>query len=135
MSLKLQIMTPDKIFLKEEAEEIILPTNTGQIGILKNHASLITALDIGVMLLRSQKNWTPIALMGGFALIKNNQVTILVNEADSIDTINSETIEQDYLQAKEKMEQATNLKDKVEANFSFKRERARYQVVFQAKKI
>ncbi len=135
MSLKLQIMTPDKIFLKEEAEEIILPTNTGQIGILKNHAPLITALDIGVMLLRSQKNWTPIALMGGFALIKNNQVTILVNEADSIDTINSETIEQDYLEAKEKMEQATNLKDKVEANFSFKRERARYQVVFQAKKI
>jgi ATP synthase F1 epsilon subunit len=135
MSLKLQIMTPDKIFLKEEAEEIILPTNTGQIGILKNHAPLITALDIGVMLLRSQKNWTPIALMGGFALIKNNQVTILVNEADSIDTINTETIEQDYLEAKDKMEQATNVKDKVEANFSFKRERARYQVVFQTKKI
>jgi ATP synthase F1 epsilon subunit len=135
MSLKIQIMTPDKIFLKEEAEEIVLPTNTGQIGILKNHAPLITALDIGVMLFRSQKEWNPIALMGGFALIKNNQVTILVNEADSISTINSETIEANFLQAKERLEQATTPKEKVEANFSFKRERARYQVISQKKKI
>ncbi len=135
MSLKIQIMTPDKIFLKDEAEEIILPTNTGQIGILKNHAPLITALDIGVMLFRSQKEWNPIALMGGFALIKNNQVTILVNEADSISTINIETIEEEFLKAKQKLEEAENTKEKVEANFSFKRERARYQVVSQTKKI
>ena len=81
MSLQVQIMTPDRIFLKEEAEEIILPTNTGQIGILKNHAPIITALDIGVMLMRSKNEWIPLALMGGFALVKQNQVTVLVNEA------------------------------------------------------
>lgn len=49
MNLQVCIMTPDKIFWDEEVEEIILPTNTGQMGVLTKHAPLITALDIGVM--------------------------------------------------------------------------------------
>lgn len=133
MSLNIQIMTPDKIFLKQQVDEIILPTNTGQIGILKNHAPLITALDIGVLLLRSQNKWIPIALMGGFALIKKNQVTILVNEAESAETLNPETVEKTFAEAKDKLEQASTSKEKVEANFLFKRERARYQVIYQTK--
>lgn len=135
MSLQVQIMTPDRIFLKEEAEEIILPTNTGQIGILKNHAPIITALDIGVMLMRSKNEWIPLALMGGFALVKQNQVTVLVNEAESVETIDPQEAENAFLSAKEKLESADGQKEKVEANFSFKRERARYQVIKQAKKM
>ena len=77
MSLKVCIMTPDRIFWNDQAEEIILPTNTGQMGVLSNHAPLITALDIGVMLIRANNDWISIALMGGFALVKQNQITIL----------------------------------------------------------
>lgn len=134
MSLQVRIMTPDKIFLNEQAEEIILPTNTGQMGILTNHAPIITALDIGVMLIRSKNEWTPIALMGGFALVKQNQVTVLVNEAESAETIDPNEAEKAFLTAKEKLETAEGQKQKVEANFSFKRERARYQVIKQLKK-
>ena len=71
------IMTPDRIFWNQQAEEIILPTNTGQMGVLKNHAPLMTALDIGVMLIRTKMEWTSVALLGGFALIKQNKVTVL----------------------------------------------------------
>lgn len=135
MSLQVRIMTPDRIFLNEEAEEIILPTNTGQMGVLKNHAPLITALDIGVMLIRSKNEWTPLALMGGFALVKQNQVTVLVNEAESSETIDPTEVENAFMSAKTKLEQAEGQKQKVEANFTFKRERARYQVIKQAKKM
>ena len=135
MSLQVQIMTPDRIFFNEEAEELILPTNTGQIGILKNHAPIITALDIGVLLIRSKNEWVPVALMGGFALVKQNQVTVLVNEAESSETIDPQEAETSFLSAKEKLEQAEGQKEKVEANFAFKRERARYQVIKQVKKI
>lgn len=133
MSLEIQIMTPDRIFFNQTAEEIILPTNTGQIGILKNHAPIITALDVGVMLIRSQNEWVPIALMGGFALVKQNKVTVLVNEAESADTIDAKEVENSFLAAKQKLEQAEGQKEKVEANFLFKRERARYQVIKQGK--
>lgn len=134
MSLLVRIMTPDRIFFQDQAEEIILPTNTGQIGILKNHAPLITALDIGVLLIRSKNEWTPLALMGGFALVKQNQVTVLVNEAESAETIDPQQAEAAFLSAKERLEQAEGQKQKVEANFVFKRERARYQVIKQDKR-
>jgi len=129
MTLQVCIMTPDRIFWNDQAEEIILPTNTGQMGVLTNHAPLITALDIGVTLIRSKNEWIPVALMGGFALVKQNQVTILVNEAESSKTIQLEQAENAFQEAKLRLEQAQGEKQRVEATFSFKRARARYQVV------
>ena len=131
MTLQVCIMTPDCIFWNDQAEEIILPTNTGQMGVLTNHAPLITALDIGVTLIRSKNEWIPVALMGGFALVKQNQVTILVNEAESSQTIQPEQAENAFQEAKARLEQAQGEKQRVEATFSFKRARARYQVVKQ----
>ena len=128
MSLQVCIMTPDRIFLNQQVEEMILPTNTGQMGVLTNHAPLITALDIGVMLIRTKNDWTTIALMGGFALVKQNQVTVLVNEAESKETIDPIEAEKAFTAARQKLEQAEGQKQKVEANFSFKRAKARYQV-------
>nr|YP_009367620.1 CF1 epsilon subunit of ATP synthase [Pseudocharacium americanum]YP_009367709.1 CF1 epsilon subunit of ATP synthase [Ignatius tetrasporus]ARK14552.1 CF1 epsilon subunit of ATP synthase [Pseudocharacium americanum]ARK14641.1 CF1 epsilon subunit of ATP synthase [Ignatius tetrasporus] len=129
MTLQVCIMTPDKIFLNQQVEEIILPTNTGQMGVLTNHAPLITALDIGVMLIRTSNQWNSIALMGGFALVKQNQVTVLVNEAESKETIDVKEAEETFLNAKQRLEQAEGQKQKVEASFAFKRAKARYQVV------
>nr|AIY30153.1 ATP synthase CF1 subunit epsilon [Lobosphaera incisa] len=129
MTLQVCIMTPDRIFCNEQAEEVILPTNTGQMGVLTNHAPLITALDIGVMLIRTKNEWDSVALMGGFALVKQNQITVLVNEAQSAKTINLEEAEKEFTAAKNKLEQAEGQKQKVEANFAFKRARARYQLV------
>ncbi|KAH6559199.1 hypothetical protein KP509_1Z017800 [Ceratopteris richardii] len=65
-----------------EVREIILSTNSGQIGIMPNHAPLLTALDMGVSKIRSGGQWSAMASMGGFAMIDNNRVTILVNEAE-----------------------------------------------------
>lgn len=129
MVLKVYIITPDQIFLNIDAEEVILPTNTGLMGVLKNHAPLITALEVGVMLFRIKKEWTSIALMGGFALVKENQITVLVNEAESEVTIDAVEAEKAFNLAKQQLDRAQNQKQKVEANFAFKRARARYQVV------
>jgi len=129
MVLQVCVITPDQIFLDQEAEEIILPTNTGLMGVLTNHAPLITALEIGVMLIRVKKDWKPFALMGGFALVKQNQITVLVNEAESEATIDRVEAEQSFTTTKQKVEEAKDQKQKVEANFAFKRARARFQVV------
>nr|YP_009105305.1 CF1 epsilon subunit of ATP synthase [Pedinomonas tuberculata]AIT93879.1 CF1 epsilon subunit of ATP synthase [Pedinomonas tuberculata] len=129
MSLQVCIMTPARVFWNEQAEELILPTNTGQMGILSNHAPLITALDIGAMMIRTKQDWRAVALMGGFALVKNNQVTILVNEAEASSTIDAREAEKTFEEAKTRLEQAQGEKEKVEATFAFKRARARYQIV------
>nr|AYC63784.1 ATP synthase CF1 subunit epsilon [Dichotomosiphon tuberosus] len=129
MILYVRIITPDKIFLESSLiEEIILPTNTGQLGVLKNHASLITALDIGVLFYRIQKKWISIALMGGFALIQNNFIIILVNEAQNLETVDPIQSKKNFDLAKEKFLAAATPKQKVEANFVYKRARARYPI-------
>ncbi len=132
MTLQVCIQTPDRIFFNEGVDEIVLPTNTGQMGVLTNHTPLMTALDIGVMLIRNNKKWTGIALLGGFALIKANTVTVLVNEAESASSIDRSLAETEYTEAQEKWEaasQSTNQKQKVEANFALKRAKARFQLI------
>jgi F-type H+-transporting ATPase subunit epsilon len=87
MSLNVRVITPDKVVWDAVAEELILPSSTGQIGILTDHAPLLTALDIGVMRLKSESGWTSIVLMEGFAEVEDNKVTILCNGAEEGSTI------------------------------------------------
>jgi F-type H+-transporting ATPase subunit epsilon len=100
MSLNVRVITPDKIVWDATSEELILPSSTGQLGILTDHAPLLTALDIGVMRLKNGTDWTSIVLMEGFAEIENNKVTILCNgaeEASSIDATKAQTFGKIYL--------------------------------------
>jgi F-type H+-transporting ATPase subunit epsilon len=129
MTLNLRVMAPNRIVWNSEAQEIILSTNSGQIGILPNHAPLLTALDIGVMKVRINSNWSTMALMGGFAMIENNQLTILVNEAEKASEIDLEEAQQSFDLAQESLDQATGRKQTIEANLSFQRAKARLEAV------
>ena len=91
MSLNVRVITPDKVVWDAMAEELILPSSTGQIGILTDHAPLLTALDIGVMRLKSDTGWTSIVLMEGFAEVDENKVTILCNGAEEGSSIDLKT--------------------------------------------
>lgn len=90
MPLTVRVISPDKTVWDAEAEEVILPSTTGQLGILGGHAPLMTALDVGVMRVRPEKEWVAIALMGGFAEVDNDEVTILVRGAERGDSIDQD---------------------------------------------
>ena len=77
MSLNVRVITPDRVVYDAQADELILPSSTGQLGILTNHAPLLTALDIGVMRLKTSGKWISIVLLEGFAEVEKNKVTIL----------------------------------------------------------
>ena len=82
MAISLKVLAPNKNVYQGEAEEVILPSTTGQIGVLPGHISLVTAIDIGVLRLRMNSQWKSIALMGGFAEIESDEVIVLVNNAE-----------------------------------------------------
>ncbi|GJS63957.1 putative ribonuclease H-like domain-containing protein [Tanacetum coccineum] len=63
-------------------KQIILSTNSGQIGVLPNHAPIATVVDIGILRICLYDQWLTMALMGGFARIGNNDITVLVNDAE-----------------------------------------------------
>jgi F-type H+-transporting ATPase subunit epsilon len=130
MTLTVKVIAPDKTVWDGTADEVILPSTTGQIGILTGHVALVTALDIAVMRVKADKDkWTPIALMGGFAEIDNNEVTILVNGAELGDKIDRTQAQTAFSEAEQKLAAVQNgsRQDVLQATQTFKRARARLQ--------
>lgn len=130
MTLTVRVVAPDKTVWDSEAEEVILPSTTGQLGILTGHAPLLTALDTGVMRVRADKTWIPIALMGGFAEVEADEVTILVNAAERGDAIDRAEAQTAFTQAQEEFaraQQSASRQDFIKASKALKRARARFQ--------
>jgi len=84
MVLNIRVLTPDRIICTSAADEVVLPGLTGQVGVLNGHATLITALDTGLLRIKLENKWTPIILCGGLAEIDENRVTVLVNDVEEI---------------------------------------------------
>jgi len=129
MSLNVRVITPDKVVWDASAEEIILPSSTGQLGILVDHAPLLTALDIGVMRLKAEGNWTSIVLMEGFAEVEANKVTILCNGAEEGSTIDRSSAQSELEKVTLLVDQASTKKEKIEATIELRNEKARLQAV------
>jgi F-type H+-transporting ATPase subunit epsilon len=84
MSLQVNVITPEKVIWSDTSDQVVLPAVTGDLGILKDHAPLVTVLDAGVVRKKIDEKWVPLILFGGFAEVENNQVTILGNGAEEI---------------------------------------------------
>lgn len=127
MTLKIRVIAPDRTVWNADAEEVILPSSTGQLGILTGHIPLLTALDIGVMRVRIEKDWIPIVLLGGFAEVEDNIITILVNGAEEASEIDIETAKSNLEAAMLMLTEAETNKEKIEATQRIRKARARVQ--------
>ncbi|RYQ79422.1 hypothetical protein Ahy_Scaffold6g108161 [Arachis hypogaea] len=101
-----------------DVKEIILSTNSGQIGVLPNHAPIATAVDIGILRIRLNDQWVTMALMGGFARICNNKITILVKDTEKSSDIDPEEAKQTLEIAEANLSKAEGKRQLIEANLS-----------------
>ena len=129
MSLNVRVITPDQTVWDAPADEVILPSSTGQVGILSDHAPLLTALDIGVMRLKTDGNWASIVLMEGFAEVDDNKVTILCNGAEEGSTIDRSSAQSELEKVTLLVDQASKKKEKIEATIELRKAKARLQAV------
>ena len=127
MTLKIRVIAPDRTVWNANVEEVIVPSSTGQLAILTGHIPLLTALDIGVMRVRVEKDWIPIVLLGGFAEVENNTITILVNGAEEGSEINIEQAQINLEKATSMLADAETSKQKIEATQNIRKARARVQ--------
>ncbi len=130
MSLTVRVITPDKTVWYGEVQEVILPSTSGQLGILSGHAPLLSALDTGVMRVRPDKEWKSIAVMGGFAEVEQDEIKVLVNSAEAGDNIDKETAQDEFKAAQTRLEEAgrgDNPMEQIKATSAYKRARARLQ--------
>lgn len=130
MSLTLRVLAPDQSVFEGSAEEVILPSTTGQMGILPGHVTMLTALDTGVMRLREGSSWRSIALMGGFAEVEADEVTVLVNAAElgsAIDAAAAQSAFEAAQSAAAAFEGQPSSPDKIKALQALAQARARLQ--------
>jgi len=128
MTLNLRVLSPDKSVFDGVADEVILPSISGQMGILTGHVSMLTALDDGVLRVREGNAWQSIALMGGFAEVDANEVTVLVNGAELSSDIDSAKAEKELeaaIQAAAAFENQPTSTAKVKALQTLSQARAR----------
>nr|YP_010697363.1 CF1 subunit epsilon [Aulacospermum tianschanicum]WCF70227.1 CF1 subunit epsilon [Aulacospermum tianschanicum] len=129
MTLNLCVLTPNRTVWNSKVNEIILSTNSGQIGVLPNHASVATAVDIGILKIRLDSQWLTMALMGGFARIGNNEITVLVNDAEKGSDIDSQEARQTLEIAEANLRKAEGKRQKIEANLALRRARTRVETI------
>ncbi|KAI3664696.1 hypothetical protein L1987_88165 [Smallanthus sonchifolius] len=113
----------------KEVKEIILSTNSGQIGVLPNHAPIATAVDIGILRIRLNDQWLTMALMGGFARIGNNEITVLVNDAEKSSDIDPQEAQQTLEIAEAALIKAEGKRQTIEANLALRRARTRVEAI------
>lgn len=88
MTFNFEIISPEKVVYKEEVEEVIIPTTSGQVTILPNHATLISQVTFGEVVVKKNRKEYYIAVSGGFLDVNSNNVSILADYA-----VRSEEIE------------------------------------------
>ena len=81
-TLQLEIVTPEKMVVRDVAEEIQIPGKNGYLGILPGHAPLISELAVGEITYRNGSSTHHLAVAWGFAEILPDKVTILAETAE-----------------------------------------------------
>lgn len=86
----LEIITPEKTVLKEEVDEILVPTPNGQIGILPHHINLVTKLSHGEIIIKKKGKEQYFVITGGFLEVNNGETSILADYAAHAEDIDVE---------------------------------------------
>jgi len=86
-TLRLEIVTVEGEVYSDEVNIVVAPGSMGQLGILPNHAPLITMLQPGELMVRKNGEEMAIALSGGFLEVLHNKVTVLADTAERAEDV------------------------------------------------
>ena len=86
-SIELQIVTPDKLVLRESVDEVEIPGSEGYFGVLPGHTPMLASLAVGELWYRQGQEKTYLSIAFGFAEIQADRVTILAKLAERSDEI------------------------------------------------
>lgn len=105
-ALDLEIVTPERLLVKEQVSEVQIPAKNGYLGILPGHAALLSELGTGFLsyTIGSKKRF--LSIQGGFVEVLPEQVRVLANVAEKAEEIDIEKVRRDLKNAEEQLENA-----------------------------
>jgi len=89
-TIRLEIVTPEKKVVDREVDVVTVPTENGEVGILYNHAPLISTIRPGVVSYTVGGATEKLLIAGGFVEVSENRVSVLADVAETPEDINIE---------------------------------------------
>lgn len=110
-NFQLEIVTPEKLVVRDTADEVQIPGRNGYIGVLPGSAPLITELGAGEISYRSSGQLHRFSMAWGFAEILPDRVTILAETVERADEIDVERAQESLSKAEESLKSAQSEED------------------------
>jgi F-type H+-transporting ATPase subunit epsilon len=85
--IKLDIVSPERLLLSEEVEEVTIPGSEGYLGILPGHLPLLTTIGIGILSYHRSGQKFVLAVSGGFAEVLPDRVIVMAETVERPDEI------------------------------------------------
>jgi F-type H+-transporting ATPase subunit epsilon len=101
MTIRCEIISQDRLVFEGDADMIVIPGVNGEMGILPNHAPLLSILDIGVIRVRAGSREDVFTVTGGIVDVQPYIVTILADAAENVDEIDTKRAENAKKRAQE----------------------------------
>ena len=114
-----EIISPDESILKSDAEEVTIPSYEGQMGILKDHISLITFLRPGLIIIKKNSGERKFFVEDGTVEFSNNNLLILTSTAKSLNNLEKNSIDTIIKDSQEKISKG-EISDKEKYFLSYK---------------
>jgi F-type H+-transporting ATPase subunit epsilon len=101
--LQLEVVTPERLLVREEVNLVQLPARNGYLGILPGHAALVAELGTGFMYFEAGGRRWYLAVHDGFLEVLENRVRVLANAAERAEEIDVERARQEMKKAQEQV--------------------------------
>jgi F-type H+-transporting ATPase subunit epsilon len=131
--LALEVVTPDKLLIREDVDEVQLPGAEGYLGVLPGHTPFLTTLKIGELWYRKGQDRTYLAVAGGFFEVLPDRVTVLAQVAERAHDIDVERAEAAKRRAEERLARPAVDMDVERARIALLKSLIRIQVASRAR--
>lgn len=126
--LDLQIVTPDRLVIREQVDEVQVPGSEGYFGVLPGHTPLLASLAVGELWYRKGTERTYVSIAFGFAEVLPDRVTILAQLAERAQDIDVERAEAARQRAEERLTGPRTEIDYERARIALRKSLTRLQV-------
>jgi len=133
-SLKIDIVTAERIVYSAEADAVIAPGVEGQLGILPHHAPLMTILQAGELVVRKGGQEEIMAISGGFLEVRPDRVIVLADQAERAEEIDVSRAAEARKRAEERLKAKPAGLDESRAESALRRAMVRLTVAEKVKR-
>ena len=125
---QLDIVTPEKNVFSEKVDFAVFPGSEGELGILFNHAPLLSRLDPGEIRITRDKKTDCMAISGGFLEVRKNEVSVITETAEFANQIDITRAIAEKESAEAELKNASTPAEKKTADLRLRKALARVKV-------